>query len=71
MMIKKTIINIAVLLVSLVAICALLYFCTGSLEMEPTQEQQEKVRIASAAVFLCCTLINSALIFMKKKYLRR
>lgn len=68
---KRMIINMVIFLVSFVAICALFYFCTGSLEMEPTQEQQEKVKIASMAVFICCMLINAGLIFLKKKCIKK
>lgn len=47
---KKIIINIALFIVSVLAILALCYFVNGSLEMYPTEEQQEKIRIVSMAI---------------------
>lgn len=65
---KKVICNILLVIVSMIAVSALFYFVNGSLEMYPTEEQQEKVRFASMAVFLICLIMDAGLIFLKVKF---
>lgn len=65
---KKLVCSSLIVIVSLVALVALFCFVNGSLEMYPTEEQQEKVRIASMTVFLICLIVDVGLIFLKVKF---
>ena len=66
----KVILNIilivAIIVVSIIAVLALLYFVHGSLEMFPTEEQQEAERIVMMFIFVICMIIDCGLIVLKK-----
>ncbi len=64
---KKIIINIALFIVSVLAILALCYFVNGSLEMYPTEEQQEKIRIVSMAIFVFCIFVDCGLVMLRRR----
>lgn len=62
--------NVLMIIVSLFAGVAILWFFIGSLELYPTAEQQERVRIVAIVIVIFCLVIDGALLFLKKKYVR-
>ncbi len=52
MKLKRVICDIAIFVLSFFLLLCLLYFVNGSLETAPTEEDQEKVRAAMAALML-------------------
>lgn len=53
----RIVVDIFIILFFIVFLLSLLYFISGSLEMNPTQEQQGEVRLVSAAFLLFSALL--------------
>ncbi len=63
----KTIRIILWIITFLIFVSGLLYFCTGSLEMFPTAEQQEKVRIISVIMMVISAVLGVVLFSTREK----
>lgn len=61
----KMILNIAIALVTVIALTGVFFYFNGSLEMYPTEEQIEKVKIASAVITLVSLAIDVCLIWVR------
>ena len=64
---KKFILNIIIFIISIVMIAKIISFFSGSMEMYPTIEQLEKVRITSFVVIIICLVIDVILFKIKRK----
>ena len=64
---KKFILNIIILIINIVMIAEIISFSRGSMEMYPTMEQLEKVRITSLIVIIICLVIDVILFKIKRK----
>lgn len=64
---KRWMLNIGIVLVTLLLIAAVFLFINGSLEMYPTSEQIEKSRIASSIIGIICFAVDGILIKLRIK----
>jgi len=64
---KKFILNIIILIINIIMIAEIISFFGGSLEMYPTTEQLEKVRITAFVVIIICLVIDVVLFKIKRK----
>ena len=62
---KKTILNILICVVLLFLIFFVSYFFNGSLEMYPTEEQQEKVRLITGLLSILLAIIEMVLVLLR------
>ncbi len=54
------------IIICFIFLLGLMYFFTGSLEMFPTPEQQEKAKIVSVAMMVIPAVCGSLLFFTRK-----
>ena len=64
---KKLILNILILFISLILLISIIYYFNGSLEMYPTEEQIEKVKIVSAVIGIISLISDIFLIKLRLK----
>ena len=64
---KKFILNIIILIINIVMIAEIISFFSGSIEMYPTIEQLEQVRITSLIVIIICLVTDVVLFKIKRK----
>jgi heme/copper-type cytochrome/quinol oxidase subunit 2 len=65
----KVLLSTIVVLVGVVAILSGAYTVHGSLEIYPTEEQQDKVRVVMGSVFVASILVEVALVFFLRRVL--
>ena len=63
---KKRFLNILIIFVSIFLLISIIWFFTGSSEMYPTEEQEEKIRIVSLLLGTICLIIDTVLIRIRK-----
>lgn len=63
----RIVVDIFIILFFIVFLLSLLYFISGSLEMNPTQEQQGEVRLVSAVFLLFSALLCIVCIGIRMK----
>ena len=66
----RVLINIVILLVFICLFFSVCYLINGSLEMFPTDEQQEKARIAALFLVVVFVSIEVLLVIIKKRILK-
>ena len=64
---KKLVLNILIVFVSLILLISIIYYFNGSLEMYPTEEQIEKVKIVSAVIGIISLISDIFLIKLRLK----
>lgn len=64
---KKILLNIVIYINNFIILLSIFYLFNGSMEMYPTIEQLEKVRIISLIVVIICLVIDVVLFKIKKK----
>ena len=64
---KKWILNILIIIVSLILLISIVSYFNGSLEMYPTEEQIEKVRIISVVIGIISLISDMFLIRLRLK----
>ena len=66
---KKWILNVLIIFISIIILISIFYFFNGSLEMYPTEEQKEKVKIVSSIIGSICLIVDIILIRLKTMHL--
>ena len=64
---KKILLNIVIYITNFIILISMFYLFNGSMEMYPTIEQLEKVRITSLIVIIICLVIDAILFKIKRK----
>lgn len=64
---KKILLNIVIYITNFIIIISIFYLFNGSMEMYPTIEQLEKVKITSLIVIIICLVIDAVLFKIKRK----
>ena len=64
---KKILLNIVIYITNFIILISMVYLFNGSMEMYPTIEQLEKVRITSLIVIIICLVIDAVLFKIKRK----
>lgn len=64
---KKILLNIVIYITNFIILISMFYLFNGSMEMYPTIEQLEKVRITSLIVIIICLIIDAILFKIKRK----
>ena len=64
---KKILLNIVIYITNFIILISIFYLFNGSMEMYPTIEQLEKVRITSLIVIIICLVIDVVLFKIKRK----
>ena len=64
---KKILLNIVIYINNFIILLSIFYLFNGSMEMYPTIEQLEKVRITSLIVIIICLVIDAVLFKIKRK----
>lgn len=64
---KKILLNIVNYINNFIILLSIFYLFNGSMEMYPTIEQLEKVRIISLIVVIICLVIDVVLFKIKRK----
>lgn len=64
---KKNLLNIVIYITNFIILISMFYLFNGSMEMYPTIEQLEKVRITSLIVIIICLVIDAVLFKIKRK----
>lgn len=64
---NKISLNIVICITNFIILLSLFYLFNGSMEMYPTIEQLEKVRITSLVVIIICLVIDVILFKIKRK----
>lgn len=64
---KKILLNIIICITNFIILSSIFYLFNGSMEMYPTIEQSEKVRITSFSVIIICLAIDVILFKLKRK----
>jgi len=64
---KKILLNIIIFITNFIILLSIFYLFNGSMEMYPTIEQLEKVRITSLVVIIICLVIDVILFKIKRK----
>jgi len=64
---KKILLNIVIYITNFIILISMFYLFNGSMEMYPTIEQLEKVRITSLVVIIICLVIDVILFKIKRK----
>ena len=64
---KKILLNIVIYITNFIILISMFYLFNGSMEMYPTIEQLEKVRITSLIVLIICLVIDAVLFKIKRK----
>ena len=64
---KKNLLNIVIYITNFIILISMFYLFNGSMEMYPTIEQLEKVRITSLIVIIICLVIDVVLFKIKRK----
>ena len=65
---KKILLNIVIYINNFIILLSIFYLFNGSMEMYPTIEQLEKVRIISLIVVIICLVIDVVLFKIKRKF---
>ena len=64
---KKILLNIVIYITNFIILISMFYLFNGSMEMYPTIEQLEKVRITSLIVIIICLVTDVVLFKIKRK----
>ena len=64
---KKILLNIVIYINNFIILLSIFYLFNGSMEMYPTIEQLEKVRLISLIVVIICLVIDVVLFKIKRK----
>ena len=64
---KKILLNIVIYINNFIILLSIFYLFNGSMEMYPTIEQLEKVRIIALIVVIICLVIDVVLFKIKRK----
>ena len=64
---KNIVLNIGIIIFTFMIVVGILYFFNGSLEMVPTEEQIEKVRISSVMLIVIGGISDVSLIMLKNR----
>lgn len=65
-LLSKLVINLSIVVVFLLFVLFSLYLFHGSLEMLPTKEQQEKIRVVSGFIIVFLVILDLGLLFARK-----
>ena len=65
---KKRILSVLIIIISVILLVSLFCFFNGSLEMHPTEEQNEKTKIASSIIGGICIIIDVILKRLRTKH---
>lgn len=65
---KKILLNIVICITNFIILLSIFYLFNGSMEMYPTIEQLEKVKITSLVVIIICLVIDVVLFKIKRKF---
>lgn len=68
---KKILLNILIYITNFILLISIFYLFNGSMEMYPTIEQLEKVRITSLVVIIICLVIDVILFKIKGEMIWR
>jgi Na+/H+ antiporter NhaC len=68
---KKTILNTLICTVFIFLVASVLYYFNGSLEMYPTEEQHEKVRIVTGLFSVLLVILEVSLVSLRIKIAKR
>ena len=68
---KRILLNISIIIVALFIYTSYMYFVNGSLEMYPTPEQEEKVKIFTSTCIVLFTGIEIDIICLRIKKKKR
>lgn len=68
---KRILLNISIIIVALFIYTSYMYFINGSLEMYPTPEQEEKVKIFTSTCIVLFTGLEIVLICLRIKMKKR
>ena len=63
---KKILLNIVIYINNFIILLSIFYLFNGSMEMYPTIEQLEKVRITFLIVIIICLVIDAVLFKIKR-----
>lgn len=65
---KKGILTAGIVVTTIIMLLGILYFFNGSLEMYPTEEKMESVRISASVIVIISLIVDVVLVRMIKKY---